>query len=82
MENPQLLRQNTPIPRDIAVQPVVYVIGAPKTGKGSLSKLINKRMGLVIIKVKHIVHEFTVEHRDPTIDKIMQIAKNGEQLTD
>lgn len=77
MENPKLLIQNKPIPRDISIQPVVYVIGAPKTGKGSLSKLISKRMGLVIIKIKHIVHEFTIEHRDPTIDKILQIAKNG-----
>lgn len=55
MDNVSLLTTNSPIPRDVHVTPVVFIIGKPKVGKGSLAKLISKKLGLVIIKVKHIV---------------------------
>lgn len=30
---PSLLNQRQPIPKDILITPIVYVIGKPKTGK-------------------------------------------------
>jgi adenylate kinase family enzyme len=82
MDNIALLRSNMPVPKDVSVTPIVFIIGKPKTGKGSLAKLISKKLGLVIIKIKHIVQQFATEHRDPTIDKILQIARSGEVLSD
>lgn len=82
MENVELLQSNRPVPRDVHVTPVVFIIGKPKTGKGSLAKLISKKLGMVIIKIKHIIQQFSTEHRDPTIDKILQVARSGEVLSD
>ena len=77
MDNIALLSTNLPVPRDVHITPIVFIIGKPKTGKGSLAKLISKKLGLVIIKIKHIVQTFSTEHRDPTTDKILQFARSG-----
>jgi hypothetical protein len=58
MENVEMLKTNRPIPKDINITPIVFVIGKPKTGKGSFAKLISKKLGLIIVKVKHIVQQF------------------------
>lgn len=77
MENTALLRTNRAIPRDVVVTPRVFIIGKPKTGKGSLAKLISKKLGLVVIKIKKVIEEFATEHKDPTIEKILNSVHSG-----
>lgn len=55
MENPSLLTVNRAIPKDVLVTPRIFIIGKPKSGKGSLAKLISKKLGLVTIKIKKII---------------------------
>ena len=59
LDNVALLKSNLPVPKDVHITPIVFLIGKPKTGKVSLAKLISKKLGLVIIKIKHIVQQFS-----------------------
>ena len=78
--NVALLKSNLPVLKHVHITPIVFLIGKPKTGKGSLGKLISKKLGLVIIKTKHIVKQFSTERRDPNIDKILQVARGGDGI--
>ena len=45
-------------PKDISVKAIVFVIGSPKTGKSTLAKLIESKLGLVRIKLSTIIEEY------------------------
>jgi deoxyadenosine/deoxycytidine kinase len=60
MKNPKLLETNQSIPNDVRILPSVAIIGLTKTGKTSLTEIVNKKLGLVNLSLENIIEEFCV----------------------
>jgi adenylate/nucleoside-diphosphate kinase len=46
------------IPLDVTVKPRVFIIGLPKSGKSTVCKMLNEKIGLVHLKMTKIIQGF------------------------
>ena len=44
-----------PIPLDVTIKPRVFVLGLPKSGKSTLCKTLSEKIGVVHLKMNHII---------------------------
>lgn len=76
------LRIKDSFPPDFNPRPVVFIIGNAQTGKSALAKLVEKQMGLVRIKISHILADFLTDHICPLTQAASRTLQAGDVLAD
>lgn len=51
----------SPIPLDVTIKPRVFVLGLPKSGKSTLCKILSEKIGVVHLKMNHIIQQFMTQ---------------------
>jgi adenylate/nucleoside-diphosphate kinase len=70
LKEPSKYTQSMPtIPLDLQIKPRVFTLGLPKSGKSTVCKMLNQRIGLVHLKMSKIITYF-----------LNQDSAQGEQL--
>jgi adenylate kinase family enzyme len=42
----------------VTIKPRVFVLGLPKSGKSTLCKILSEKIGVVHLKMNHIINQF------------------------
>ena len=81
------LAQNQAKPKDVSTKISVFVVGKKKTGKSTVAKILAEKLGLVRIKVKHLLNrviEFPYWINDWEIEQVLREGNvpDDEQIID
>ncbi|EGR31735.1 hypothetical protein IMG5_103090 [Ichthyophthirius multifiliis] len=74
--------KNNCFPKDVNIKPIVFVIGKPKTGKSTLSKIIEEQLGIVRIKLSSVLEDYGPQHPCLTYQNAREVLQQGESLSD
>ena len=70
------------VPLDINYKPRIFVLGLPKSGKSDLCKMLSQKIGVVHLKMTHVIQSF-MDQDSAQGDQLRKHLKyEGRQLED
>jgi len=66
----------------VTIKPRVFVLGLPKSGKSTLCKILSEKIGVVHLKMNHIIQQFMTQDSSQGEQLRKHMKSEGRQLED